>query len=186
MTIRRIRSESDDEMEAPSPKHMKLTNGDVEMNGNNISDSMESEDDDDSSAEGSTASASEPAPAMRNLDLKPLEVDTDGFVEGSIVKLTLTNFVTYDYCEISPGPHMNMIIGPNGTGKSTIVCAIALGLGGTPALLGRARDINEFVKTGEDEATIMIELKKVGTRNVTISRSFKKGSKVSTWRINGM
>lgn len=108
------------------------------------------------------------------------------FVEGSIVKLTLTNFVTYDYCEISPGPHMNMIIGPNGTGKSTIVCAIALGLGGTPALLGRARDINEFVKTGEDEATIMIELKKVGTRNVTISRSFKKGSKVSTWRINGM
>ncbi|GAN09223.1 P-loop containing nucleoside triphosphate hydrolase protein [Mucor ambiguus] len=183
MTIRRIRSDSDDEAEAPSPKHMKLTNGNAEMNGNNSNDSMESGDDDD--AERSSASSSEPTPAMRNLDLKPLEVDTDGFVEGSIVKLTLTNFVTYDYCEIAPGPHMNMIIGPNGTGKSTIVCAIALGLGGSPALLGRAKDINEFVKTGEDESTILIELKKVGIRNVTISRSFKKGSKSSTWRVNG-
>ncbi|KAL9554740.1 hypothetical protein MBANPS3_002683 [Mucor bainieri] len=186
MTIRRARSDSDDEMEAPSPKHVKLTNGNEEMNEDNSNDSMESgEDDDVNEAEGSNASSSEPAPVMRNLDLKPLEVDTDGFVEGSIVKLTLTNFVTYDYCEIAPGPHMNMIIGPNGTGKSTIVCAIALGLGGTPALLGRAKDINEFVKTGEDESIIMIELKKVGTRNVTISRSFKKGSKASTWRING-
>ncbi|CAO3651727.1 unnamed protein product [Mucor fragilis] len=180
MTIRRIRSDSDDE-EGSSAKHIKLTNDDVEMNEDNSHNSTDNNDD----AQGSNTSPSESASEMRNLDLKPLEVDTDGFVEGSIVKLTLTNFVTYDYCEIAPGPHMNMIIGPNGTGKSTIVCAIALGLGGTPALLGRARDINEFVKTGEDESTIMIELKKVGTRNVTISRSFKKGSKASTWRING-
>jgi ABC-type Mn2+/Zn2+ transport system ATPase subunit len=27
---------------------------------------------------------------------------------------------------------MNMVIGPNGTGKSTVVCAIALGLGAKP------------------------------------------------------
>lgn len=81
---------------------------------------------------------------------------------------------------------MNMIIGPNGTGKSTIVCAIALGLGGSPALLGRAKDTNEFVKTGEDEATIIIELKKVETRNVIIQRSFKKIGKGSNWRINGL
>lgn len=107
------------------------------------------------------------------------------FVEGSIVKITLTNFVTYDYCEILPGPQMNMIIGPNGTGKSTIVCAIALGLGGTPALLGRAKNIAEFVKTGEDEAIICIELKKVGTRNIIIQRAFKKADNTNTWRING-
>lgn len=79
---------------------------------------------------------------------------------------------------------MNMIIGPNGTGKSTIVCAIALGLGGTPALLGRAKNIAEFVKTGEDEAIICIELKKVGTRNIVIQRSFKKADNTNAWRIN--
>lgn len=80
---------------------------------------------------------------------------------------------------------MNMIIGPNGTGKSTIVCAIALGLGGSPALLGRAKNIAEFVKTGEDEATICIELKKVGVRNVIIQRSFTKANNATTWRLNG-
>jgi chromosome segregation ATPase len=107
------------------------------------------------------------------------------FVEGSIVKITLTNFVTYDYCEIFPGPQMNMIVGPNGTGKSTIVCAIALGLGGSPNLLGRAKNIAEFVKTGEDEATISIELKKINVRNVIIQRSFKKSNNATTWRLNG-
>ena len=107
------------------------------------------------------------------------------FVEGSIVKITLTNFVTYDYCEIFPGPQMNMIIGPNGTGKSTIVCAIALGLGGPPSLLGRAKNIAEFVKTGEEEATIAIELKKVGVRNIVIQRIFRRTDNQNTWRING-
>ncbi|KAI8087305.1 P-loop containing nucleoside triphosphate hydrolase protein [Thamnidium elegans] len=114
-----------------------------------------------------------------------LLVGNDGFVQGSIVKITLTNFVTYDYCEIMPGPQMNMIIGPNGTGKSTIVCAIALGLGGSPALLGRAKNIAEFVKTGADEATISIELKMVETRNVVIQRTFKKVDNTNTWRKNG-
>lgn len=80
---------------------------------------------------------------------------------------------------------MNMIIGPNGTGKSTIVCAIALGLGGAPSLLGRAKNIAEFVKTGEEEATITIELKKVGVRNIVIQRTFRKNDNTNTWRING-
>ncbi|KAJ1837626.1 Structural maintenance of chromosomes protein 5, partial [Coemansia sp. RSA 2703] len=39
---------------------------------------------------------------------------------GAIKHISLENFVTYDRISVSPGPHMNMIIGPNGTGKSTI------------------------------------------------------------------
>ena len=61
-----------------------------------------------------------------------LAIDSDGYIEGSIVRIKLENFVTYDAVEVFPGPNLNMIIGPNGTGKSTIVCAIALGLGGKP------------------------------------------------------
>ena len=48
---------------------------------------------------------------------------------GAIVRVKLTNFVTYTSAEFFPGPNLNMIIGPNGTGKSTLVCAICLGLG---------------------------------------------------------
>ncbi|KAI8988304.1 P-loop containing nucleoside triphosphate hydrolase protein [Mycotypha africana] len=116
---------------------------------------------------------------------KPLEFGDDGYVEGSIVKMILVNFVTYDYCEIFPGPQMNMIIGPNGTGKSTIVCAIALGLGGSPNLLGRAKNVAEFVKTGQDEAQITIELKRVNSRNVILQRTLRKSNNATSWRLNG-
>ena len=51
---------------------------------------------------------------------------------GSIVRVRLQNFVTYTSAEFFPGPNLNMVIGPNGTGKSTLVCAICLGLGWSP------------------------------------------------------
>lgn len=54
---------------------------------------------------------------------------------------------------------MNMIIGPNGTGKSTIVAAIALGLGASPAVMGRSKNVTEFIKYNTSEATIEIVLK---------------------------
>ena len=55
-----------------------------------------------------------------------------GHQPGAIVRVKLTNFVTYTSAEFFPGPNLNMVIGPNGTGKSTLVCAICLGLGWPP------------------------------------------------------
>ena len=54
---------------------------------------------------------------------------------GSIVRVKLENFVTYTAVEFLPGPSLNMVIGPNGTGKSTLVCAICLGLGWGPQVI---------------------------------------------------
>lgn len=54
---------------------------------------------------------------------------------GSIVRVKLENFVTYTAVEFLPGPSLNMVIGPNGTGKSTLVCAICLGLGWSPQVI---------------------------------------------------
>lgn len=42
--------------------------------------------------------------------------------------------MTYDYVQFRPGPYLNMIFGPNGTGKSSIACAIALGLNFSPSV----------------------------------------------------
>lgn len=41
-----------------------------------------------------------------------------------------------------PGTSLNLIIGPNGTGKSTFVCAIILGLCGKTSVIGRAKKVS--------------------------------------------
>lgn len=53
-----------------------------------------------------------------------------GYLPGSVVRVKLTNFVTFDSVEFFPGPSLNLVIGPNGSGKSTLVAAMCLGLGG--------------------------------------------------------
>jgi len=67
-------------------------------------------------------------------------------------------FRTYSKVQIFPGPGLNVVIGANGTGKSTIVCGICLGLGGKPSILGRATSVTEYIKHGETTAVIEIEL----------------------------
>jgi DNA repair ATPase RecN len=80
------------------------------------------------------------------------------FPPGALVRVKLKNFVTYTAAEFHLGPSLNMIIGPNGTGKSTLVCAICLGLGWSSEHLGRAKETGLFVKNGSTEAEIEIEL----------------------------
>ncbi|KAF2839956.1 putative ABC/SMC5 protein [Patellaria atrata CBS 101060] len=107
---------------------------------------------------------------------------------GSIVRVRMTNFVTYTSAEFQLGPSLNMIIGPNGTGKSTLVCAICLGLGWGPQHLGRAKELGEFVKHGAREAEIEIELKggeKQRERNPVIRRTIKKEGNKSAFVLNG-
>ncbi|XJO76391.1 hypothetical protein BDV3_006922 [Batrachochytrium dendrobatidis] len=105
--------------------------------------------------------------------------------QGSIVRIKLTNFLTYSAVEFYPGPNLNMVVGPNGTGKSTVVCAIALGLCGRPDVLGRARELQDFVKHGENKAIVEIELKVTG-KKLVITRTFERGSNQSSWKINGL
>ncbi|RXM95464.1 Structural maintenance of chromosomes protein 5 [Acipenser ruthenus] len=78
------------------------------------------------------------------------------FVEGSIVRIKMYNFLTYDFCEVYPGPNLNMIVGANGTGKSSIVCAICLGLAGKTSFIGRGdkiEDIQQALNLKRDEET---------------------------------
>ncbi|XP_076596098.1 structural maintenance of chromosomes protein 5 [Chaetodon auriga] len=106
------------------------------------------------------------------------------FVEGSILRLTMTNFLTYDYAVLHPGPNLNMIIGANGTGKSSIVCAICLGLAGKTAILGRGDKVGLYVKRGRSKGAIEIELYKNGG-NLVINREIIVENNQSVWMLNG-
>lgn len=98
----------------------------------------------------------------------------------------MKNFVTYSDAEIRPGPQLNVVLGPNGTGKSTLVCAMVLGLGGKPAVLGRAKEPRDFIKHGESTAIVECELYggRGAEKNVVIRRKILSDN-TSQWRING-
>jgi chromosome segregation ATPase len=118
------------------------------------------------------------------------------------VRVQLKNFVTYDFVEFRPGPHLNMVVGPNGTGKSSIACAICLGLNFPPSVsafevtrlfcrhrfvkvLGR-QDLNSFVKQTKKKGHIEIELKgHPGKPNIVIRRELVEGTRTTSFTING-
>ncbi|KAJ0291878.1 hypothetical protein COL940_000171 [Colletotrichum noveboracense] len=113
--------------------------------------------------------------------------DLDGFQAGAIRRVTVKNFVTYEMAEFFPGPNLNMVIGPNGTGKSSLVCAICLGLGFSPKHLGRAGNVKEFVKHGKSSATIEIELqgRPEDRRNPVIKVQIDRERNSQKWWLNG-
>ncbi|KAK6624544.1 hypothetical protein RUM44_011403 [Polyplax serrata] len=103
---------------------------------------------------------------------------------GQIVRINLENFMSYDNIEIHPGRHLNLIIGPNGTGKSTIVCAVLLCLGGKMKTLSRADHLGSYVKTGCDQSCIEVELFNPGDHNIIIKRKIMSNNH-SEFIING-
>uniref|UniRef100_A0A4W3I9A6 Structural maintenance of chromosomes protein 5 n=1 Tax=Callorhinchus milii TaxID=7868 RepID=A0A4W3I9A6_CALMI len=106
----------------------------------------------------------------------------------SIIILNVINALllirTYDSCEIHPGPNLNVIVGANGTGKSSIVCAICLGLAGRTSVIGRGDKVGLYVKRGFDKGSIELELYKP-PHNLIISREISVSNNQSTWQING-
>jgi len=123
-----------------------------------------------------TQNISQPTPSSSNKN--------NEYVNGSIYRIKLHNIVTYSDVEFFPGPRLNVIIGPNGSGKSSIVCAIALGLGGSPNLLGRAKQLSDYIKQGTDRGFIEIELFNDNGENYVIRRDLKKDN-TSDFRFNG-
>uniref|UniRef100_A0A673GJM7 Structural maintenance of chromosomes protein 5 n=1 Tax=Sinocyclocheilus rhinocerous TaxID=307959 RepID=A0A673GJM7_9TELE len=106
-----------------------------------------------------------------------------GFVEGAILRITMHNFLTYDHSQVFPGPKLNMIVGANGTGKSSIVCAICLGLAGKTAVLGRGDKVGLYVKRGCSKGSVEIELYRANG-NLIISREIQEENNQSTWMLN--
>jgi len=101
--------------------------------------SKSSDDDDDASPSGTTIPATQPVSTLRkpqtnNIRVNGITPSSGGHQPGAIVRVKLINFVTYASAEFFPGSNLNMVIGPNGTGKSTLVCAICLGLGWPPSV----------------------------------------------------
>ena len=69
---------------------------------------------------------------------------------GIIESVTCTNFMCHGYLEIGIGPLINFIIGHNGSGKSAILTAITICLGGKATATNRGQSLKSFIKEGEE------------------------------------
>ncbi|KAF1333654.1 Structural maintenance of chromosomes protein 5, partial [Globisporangium splendens] len=105
------------------------------------------------------------------------------YVDGSIFRVKLHNFLTYTDAEFFPGPRLNLILGPNGTGKSSIVCALCVGLAGSTKLLGRADKVGQFVRHEKESGYTEIELY-FESGNKVVRRNIYRDNK-SSWMLNG-
>ncbi|KAG5887604.1 hypothetical protein JTB14_002613 [Gonioctena quinquepunctata] len=77
---------------------------------------------------------------------------------GTIKYMTLKNFMCHSLLEVNFTNNISIIIGKNGSGKSAILTALIVGLGGKASLTNRGTTVKGFVKAGKPSGSIEIEL----------------------------
>ncbi|MGH0135261.1 UNVERIFIED_CONTAM: hypothetical protein FKN15_056086 [Acipenser sinensis] len=83
---------------------------------------------------------------------------------GIVESISLKNFMCHSL--LGPfefGSNVNFIIGNNGSGKSAILTALIVGLGGKATTTNRGLSLKGFVKHGQSSADITIRLRNRGT-----------------------
>ncbi|XP_069742475.1 structural maintenance of chromosomes protein 6-like isoform X2 [Narcine bancroftii] len=95
-------------------------------------------------------------------DCLPNSLLNEGEV-GIIESISLKNFMCHA-C-LGPfkfGPNVNFVVGNNGSGKSAVLTALIVGLGGKATATNRGNSIKGFVKSGQNSADISITLRNRG------------------------
>lgn len=72
---------------------------------------------------------------------------------GIIESISCTNFMCHGFFEAKLGPLMNFIIGHNGSGKSAVLTALAICLGGKASSTNRGNSLKSFIKEGQEYAS---------------------------------
>ncbi len=96
-----------------------------------------------------------------------------------IQKLVLENFISHAHTEIEFTQGVNIIVGHNGAGKSSIIDGIKLALFGE----SRGKYIQDMVKKGKRESSVYLEFSFGGNnysvyRTITLGKSSQKGDAV--------
>ncbi|EMP42348.1 Structural maintenance of chromosomes protein 6 [Chelonia mydas] len=117
---------------------------------------------------------------------------------GIIESIQLKNFMCHSM--LGPfqfGSNVNFVVGNNGSGKSAVLTALIVGLGGKATTTNRGSSLKVFVKDGENSADVSITLRNRGkdafkpevygssiivTQHISMdgSRSYKLKSKTGT------
>ncbi|KAJ6621808.1 hypothetical protein B0H10DRAFT_2162890 [Mycena sp. CBHHK59/15] len=111
-----------------------------------------------------------------------------GIAEHGIIEaIEMHQFMCHKYLTFSFGPQINFIIG----GKSAVLSAITVALGGKANSTGRGNGLKSFIREGQPAAEVTISLKNQGEeaykpkeygKSIVITRRFTKEGSTS-WKI---
>lgn len=76
--------------------------------------------------------------------------------------ITCINFMCHTKLHVELGPLLNFIVGENGSGKSAVLTAITLCLGGKASATNRGGSLRSFVKEGQEHANLIVKIKNQG------------------------
>ncbi|XP_063676728.1 structural maintenance of chromosomes protein 6-like isoform X2 [Bolinopsis microptera] len=74
------------------------------------------------------------------------------------MKIELQNFMCHTFFEVEFCSTVNFVVGRNGSGKSAILMALVIGLGGKSSATNRAPNMTEFIKQGSSWGQVTITI----------------------------
>lgn len=116
----------------------------------------------------------------------PIHKDDEGHLSGAIKKLVLKNFMNHVNTLAQFGRNINFITGVNGSGKSAVLTALTVVLGGQVRSTGR----KELIRMGQDMGEITVTISNEGGdafkpdsygSTVVIQRTLRK-SGANSWK----
>lgn len=119
---------------------------------------------------------------MQNHEIHELDGEYGELDRASayIRQIRLSNFMCHEHLTLDFSPHLNIIYGMNGSGKSTILTGIMIGLGAKSHTTSRGSNLSAFIKTGKQKAWIHITIK-LNPRYLTLYEKY--GEEVTITRV---
>jgi structural maintenance of chromosomes protein 6 len=102
---------------------------------------------------------------------------------GILEEVHVEDFMNHKNFTYELGPLINFICGKNGSGKSAILTALTLCLGGKASSTNRGQSLRSFIREGQDRAIITVKIKNQGDgayrpdeygNSIIVERSFNK------------
>lgn len=81
---------------------------------------------------------------------------------GIIEEVTCINFMCHERLHVVLGPLINFVVGVNGSGKSAVLTAVTLCLGGKASATNRGASMKSLIKEGRDQAILTVKLRNEG------------------------